>query len=238
MAAAVGMIIALGVGCDKDLTKDEPDFSSNLVHYFPFSGSANDDVTGEEFGLYNVGFLTDRKAKVESSAFFNGINGWMDINANLKDKEGTLSFWIFPCLCKEYNPLFVKKAPENDPFFGQYYVGYSEAGKIETSCRGKWNVETGVEVTANKWHHLVIRWDDSSGLVDIFVNGKKVLSAEYSVDPSALPDDTTPGFLGKTVNKSEESGDIKTVYYKGKLDEIRMYNKWLPYSEIKALYNE
>ncbi|QEC53371.1 concanavalin A-like lectin/glucanase superfamily protein [Anseongella ginsenosidimutans] len=237
-ALAAAALMVLAAGCDKKLEDDKPDFSSNLIHYFPFSGNGVDDVSGQEFDMHGITYLSDRKGTENSSAFFNGFSGWMDISVGLKEKAGTLSFWIYPCLCKENNPLFVKKSVESDPYFGKYYVGYSEEGRIEAMCNGKWNVETDIVIQANQWYNVVLRWDDASGIVDIFVNGKKKLSKEYTVDASALPDDATPAYLGKILHKPEEGGAVETVYYKGKLDDVRLYNIWLPYEEIEALYTE
>lgn len=236
-AVLLGFVV-FSAGCDKKLSSDKPDFSNNLISHFPFSGNGVEAVSGKAYELKGVTFLSDRKGKEASSAFFNGFSSWMDVKIPMQAQEGTLSFWIFPCLCKEYNPLFVKKAVENDPFFGEYYVGYSEAGKIEAVCQGKWNVETDVVIEANKWYHITVRWNDASGLIDIFVNGKKKLSKNYTVDPSKLPAEPTPTFLGKILNKSDEGGPIQTVYYKGKLDDVRLYNIALPYEEIEALYKE
>lgn len=235
-AAAIVGVVLLSAGCDKKLEDDKPNFDNNLIHYFPFSGNGVDEVTGQEFDLHGVTFMADLKGKKASSAHFDGYNDWMELTAGLKEKEGTISFWIYPCMCKENNPIFVKKAPESDSFFGEYYVGFNEEGKVEAVCRGKWNVETGIVIEANKWRHVVVRWDDDSGVVDIFVNGKKILSQEYSVDPSALPDDATPAYLGKILHQPEAGGDIETIYYKGRLDEARLYNVWLPYDAVKRLY--
>ncbi|HYH56537.1 MAG TPA: LamG-like jellyroll fold domain-containing protein, partial [Anseongella sp.] len=209
-----------------------------LIHYFPFSGNSSDEVTGQAYDSHGATYLSDRKGAEASAIFFNGINGWMELGADLQIPEGTLALWIFPCLCKEYNPLFVKKSVETDGQFGQYYVGYSEAGRIETSCNGKWNLETGVAIEANKWFHLAFRWNDATGVIDVFVNGKKVLSEQYSTDPSKFPGGAGETFLGKILNKSASGEEVETVYYKGKLDEIRLYDKALPYDAIKELYTE
>lgn len=236
-AMAAATVILLAAGCDKDLNDDKPDFSSNLVHYFPFSGNSVDEVTKQEYDMHGVTFLSDRNDTEASSAFFNGFSGWMDISAGLKEPEGTVSFWIFPCLCKENNPIYVKKSLETDPLYGQYYIGFSEAGEMQTSCRGKWDTKSEPLIQPNRWYHIVIRWDDASGVVDIFVNGKKKHSAQYTVDPSNLPDDIAPTYMGKLDEKVE--GKPSTVeFYKGKFDDARYYNKWLPWEAIDDLYTE
>lgn len=224
-------------GCDKLPADPDVSYEGNLVHYFPFSGNSTDEVSGQTYDAHGGTYLSDRKGVEASAIFFNGFSTWMDLGANLGAKEGTLSFWIFPCLCKEHNPLFVKKSVETDPEYGKQYVGYSEAGEIETSCEGKWDVKTGVVIQANRWYHLAFRWEDAAGTIDIFVNGKKVQTVEYDAAPDA-GGGSEPTYVGKILNKSKDGGSIKTVYYKGKLDEVRLYNKALPYSEIKALYTE
>lgn len=236
-AAAIVGVVLLSAGCDKRLEDDKPNFDGNLIHYFPFSGNGVDEVTGQNFDVHGATYLTDRKEQPENSIFFNGVNSWLEINAGLEAEEGTAAFWIFPCLCKENNPLFVKQLAGSDSFFGQYYIGYNEEGQIETSCQGKWNVETDVVIQANKWFHVAVRWSDASGVVDVFVNAKKVLTEKYTVDPSQLPDDAAVSYLGRILHDAN-SGNGKSVYYKGKLDELRLYNKWLPYDAIKDLYQE
>lgn len=231
---ALAMILTV-YGCAKGEgpgSEPEPDFEKNLVFNFPFSGNTLDEISQQEYNAQGAVFLTDRKGKEASAIFFNDKH-WIDLDAKLNDPEGTLALWINPCLCKLYNPLFSRKSVEEDSLFGKYYFGFDEEGRILTSCQGKWDVMTDIVIEPNKWCHLVVRWNDLDGLIEIFVNGKKKLSEKYTVNPSEVPNGGGDAYLGKILNKATPADS--TVFYKGKLDEIRRYNIWVNEDEIKRL---
>ena len=91
----------------------------------------------------------------------------------------------------------------------------------------------GNSITPDKWQHLVLTWDGVcttfSGL-KIYING---ISQTISGSPgSGSPEDDS--FYDVTLGFNT----ISTVdYYKGRLDDIRIYNRILSASEILNLYN-
>jgi hypothetical protein len=99
--------------------------------------------------------------------------------------------------------------------------------------------------SANKWANIVTTYTPSGGtgnqnIFRIYVNG--VLVSNMGFETRGAPFKYTPGEViiggwynnipGKTV-----STDTWTVPFNGKIDEIRVWNKLLPESDIQAIYN-
>ena len=98
------------------------------------------------------------------------------------------------------------------------------------------------KIGADKWTHIVITYDESSGVFNIWADGVKVggfpnrgvgnnlfkayepseviIGANYNIIP------------GKTVNT-----DANFAAMKGRIDEIRVYNINLPDAHIRSLFN-
>ncbi len=80
-------------------------------------------------------------------------------------------------------------------------------------------VESSNSIEIGKWYHIVGTYDGSK--IKIFVNGEEVAS----VDKTGTIDTTTNSFNITGVN-----------YFKGKIDEVRMYGKGLSSAQIQKLY--
>ena len=103
-------------------------------------------------------------------------------------------------------------------------------------------VTTEDEISVDRWYHLAFTYDGSgkgSG-VDIFINGKKA-KAKIEFDDlykSILPVKVTTHTLDDRdvrVGKSYRSYTGENGIYKGRIDEIRFYDRVLTESEVKAI---
>jgi hypothetical protein len=109
---------------------------------------------------------------------------------------------------------------------------------------GRWrfvtspNIASGIEagVTAsgniaqNAWTHLVATWSlsGSTYTINLYVNGVFQGSNTWT---------GTPGAGGMGNFHFGNSGDYPDNYFKGRVDDVRVYNRMLPQAEVTALYN-
>ena len=85
------------------------------------------------------------------------------------------------------------------------------------------------DIEYNKWYHFVHVWDNVNGLI-LYVNGEKVATTpmtNYSASSYS-------NFIWIGFSPSACAGD--TGFFKGKIDDIRIYNTSLSLSEIQQNY--
>lgn len=98
------------------------------------------------------------------------------------------------------------------------------------------------KLEANKWIHLLLTYNGTTGFFHIWINGVKAGAFPSRGTGNNLFKAYEPGEIiiggnyntipGKTVN-----ADVSFAAMTGKIDELRVYNIDLPDANIKALYN-
>ena len=91
--------------------------------------------------------------------------------------------------------------------------------------------DTIVDLTNNEWNHIVAVRDATSKQVRFYVNGTQLGSTKsYTLVPS--------GQSGSAVlTISAGPHDIPNTYFKGKLDDLRIYTKPLISAQVSSLYS-
>jgi len=84
--------------------------------------------------------------------------------------------------------------------------------------------KTTIKATLGTWYHLSASWNGS--VVRVYVNGEYI--KQYSL--ASYSNLTTPTRFGA-------SADGTNYQFNGIIDEVRIYNRALSATEIKAIYN-
>jgi hypothetical protein len=210
---------------------------NGLVGYWPFNGNANDLSGNSNNGTVNGTTLTtDRFGNANGAYGFNGSN-WIEIaNANtLNLSNGTLSLW-FQSNDSGLQTLLAKNVygtAQNE----NYEIQFSSTNTIDflvkynSNCTPAlgWNiVSTPNNYVDASIHHLVCVID--TNLTKIFVDGvlKNTLATPNASADICL---NSPLFFGRDYA-------VNQLYnFKGKLDDIAIYNRALSPIEIAQLYN-
>lgn len=209
----------------------------NMVLHMPLDrlvGSVVDDFSGEDNHGTNSGadleagsfgnalhFLTANSDKViiPNSTSLDGITGAVTIEAWLNpDTDGTGSLWV---ICKN-------EAGTADTQYGFYFdyandriIAYLGGTAVGGSTTGY--VDKGV------WTHVAVTWNDTDDVVTYYVNGVP-RGTSSKVGPL-----TSNGKSLKLGCRGNGVG-LYSNYYKGLLDEIRIYNRRLTEAEIVSNY--
>ncbi len=204
-----------------------------LVAYYPFNGNANDESgNGNNGTVYSASLTLDRFGNSNKAYSFDGNGDYISVADNDLFTFGSSSFSI---------ALWTKISLTT----GTYYImGHDEGG----GNRNKWILwysntilflhvnspsTIGYTVIAynnwvvdeNKWYFItLIRNNDT---FSIYINGQNEVSAS---DSRAIPDPNAPLRIG--------NAEGNTRYFKGNLDDIRIYNRALTAAEIGVLYHE
>lgn len=225
-------------GDDKSFTTPySPPPTNGLVGYWPFTGNANDASGNNHHGTVNGASLTTERFGAANGAYsFDGVNDYIAIApSSLVDNEtaATLSFWL--------------KRGVDDDYGLPIHTG--NQGRIQTSV-SKNSVSVGVTTNSNydgsapsefgvtyefiqtQWNHIILRYDGTSKTLQIFLNGelKKETFAEGNIWAAQ------GCYLAFGVYYL--FGSPHHGYYKGILDDVRLYKRALSYSEIQSLYHE
>lgn len=190
-----------------------PPTNLGLVGYWPMDEGAGNKVI-DASGQGNTGTITGAtwtNGKHGKALSFNGVNDVVALSGIALTNTHTVSMWINPTLGDTYGAVF-----SQDNLIGIYYK--SDTGKI-SFYYGNTNHLFNTALNQNAWNHIII--SSNSGSVTFYLNG--------------VPDGVESSATGYTANTIGDDSSSET--FKGKLDDIRIYNRALTATEISKLYS-
>ena len=208
---------------------------SGLVSWWPGENSA-DDIAGGRNGtlMGGAGFAQGIAGQAfEFTADGAGVTVPHDEALNVSSSGFTVQFWM-QGVKNQPDPQFlvVDKSHGWVDSTGWLFQGYSGSGQIVfgIGAGGGGSVNfpgatSTTDVLDGQWHHVAGTWDGA--LVRIFVDGEQQ-------DQAAL---TTPVNNTRPVNVGFSwGGGTPTRFFRGKVDELALYNRSLTTNEIAAIY--
>lgn len=249
---AILLLFSLAVtGCKKDTentnnntttTTTTSTLPNGLVAHYKFEGNANDATTNLNHGtVTGATLISDRFGNANQAYLFDGNSDYIRMNnsTSLDLKESfSISAWINPdnyvlpgVVVWNGDPAFAK-----DPYI-LYFTnrpGYSSLGVRK---------DAGTGITINEsflpsnvlyqgiWSHVVGTCNATTKEMKMYVNGellKSVTFADMSIGYS------TTGFW-TMIGAAQSTAGIDN-FFKGKLDEIRIYNREITASEVKEIF--
>jgi hypothetical protein len=213
---------------------------NGLVAYYPFCGNANDQSGNGLNGVVNGATLTlDRFGNTNSAYNFNGTSDFIKVLDNdLLDftNQLTVSVWVqipdYTFSAGDGERIILGKQREdnltgfalnaNSAYLNSHY-GFSlidnnnSASAISTDS-----------LNLNIWINLIATYDGST--IKIFRNG---ILANSSTGNINLINSLEPLFFGKEFNDNSNGR-----FFKGKIDDIGIWNRALTQQEITQLFNQ
>jgi len=94
----------------------------------------------------------------------------------------------------------------------------------------------------NKWTHLVLTYDGTTGVFNIWADAVKVgafpnRGVGNNLFKSWEPSEVIIGANYNSIPGKSVSADVSFAAMTGQIDELRIYNKTFPDAHVKALYN-
>ena len=134
----------------------------------------------------------------------------------------TLEAWVKPATVQQGAPIFFKESGGfygYSLFFGAFEEGHIEGFVAETG--GAWSeVDSPEKLSANAWANVALTFDGTN--LHLYINGKQV---DSGASKAAL-ESKGPLLIGCAKNFGE--------YFKGTIDNVRVYSRALSSSEIEA----
>jgi hypothetical protein len=205
---------------------------SGLVAALAFDeGTGN--VVKDSSGAGNHGTITGATwtaGRYGSGLTFDGVGNWVTIeNAPALDLSTgmTLEAWVRPASTTGWQSVLYKERSGEGLSWGLYSTDDSAPPAVYVSLPAdKWSHATGVSMLSlNAWTHIVGTYDGISQ--KLYVNGVMVRSR--NVAGAALPSDGPLRIGGNSI-----SIPYGGQFFKGVIDEIRIYNRALTQAEIQA----
>lgn len=198
-----------------------------LVAYYPFTGNAGDSSANTNHGTVTLATLTtDRFNNINKAYYFNGTNSKIVVNSFDKitgNNPFSVSFWVSPDNASQGWMVCFGKSSNGSAFeCGNWHYGTSildaSIWKYDYLSHPKTNLDVNI------FQNITITYDGQ--VMKVYKNSIQTTTHQINyVITNILPGILT---FGKQIDFEQ--------YFKGKLDDIRIYNRVLTMPEISYLY--
>ena len=205
-----------------------PVYPNGLVAAYAFDEGTGTTV-GDATGNGNVGAITgaawSNQGRFGNALSFNGAGNLVTVNSSALDLRGalTLEAWVSPTTIGGWRSVILKEQV-GDLTYALYSDSDTARPRGFVFVGGEVDTAGSSQVAANTWTHLAVTYDLTS--LKLYVNGVQVSSRPVS---GAVAGSTSPLRIGGNTVWGE--------YFAGLIDEVRIYNRALPASEIQADMN-
>jgi len=218
------------------------DLTAGLVHHWKFDEGTGlvvaDSTARANTGTRSGGGLPDWTpggAPLPGNAAsltFDGVDDYVALKDGLAPVLGgtaSLSCWIKTTQTGDNNSYDApgitgveQGGGDNDIFWGFL----DDGGAIGLRPGGGRTAKSATPVNDNMWHHIVMTRDKATRRIEIFVDGKL---AKFE-DGMQMGDKSTAfAALGRITDSSKP-------YFKGQLDDVRIWNRVLSLADVTALF--
>ncbi|HEX4814955.1 MAG TPA: LamG-like jellyroll fold domain-containing protein [Nonomuraea sp.] len=191
------------------------------------SGTAVSDSSGQN----NSGTgssTTWANGKYGKALSFNGTSSWVTVPhaASLRLTTGmTLSAWVNPASVSGWSPVVGKELSDEAMSYTLYASnGSAPSGWVQTDPVTSWTVRGTSPLPVGTWSHVAVSYDGAA--LRLFVNGQQ---AGLTALSGSLYDDGSPLRIGGNAAWGE--------YFRGLIDEVRVYNHAQTAAQIQADMN-
>lgn len=212
--------------------------ADKLVAYYPLDEFADTDIVPDESDNDNDGTAFGDPmvvgGQVDDAFEFDGMDDYIQVDDDTSldiTSAMTVSAWVnTDNVGSSHHAIVDKISANNNWLLSGYYLVLLQSEEFQFQVRdgsALYRATTSIDVATDTWYH-VLGWFDGSD-VRIYVDG----SHEDTTSGAGLAENDAPVDIGANI----DSGVGNTHYWDGTIDEIRIYDRALPESEIKGLYH-
>ena len=214
--------------------------TDSLIGYWPFSSNADDKSGFGNHGTVSGAVLTsDRFGNPNNAYKFDGVNDYIDSDFNFSGAQTSFSVSYWFKLDPSYNYTKAKIF-----HFQESLTTYEVTNDFLTSKKlnffisGSVNNPNGINfsndtIAKDKWYHVITTFDFNSKVKQIYINGVLDTSAVSINIINRLP--ISKLRMGARIMNGP-GGTLE--YFKGIIDDFRIYKRVLKPNEVLNLYNE
>jgi hypothetical protein len=208
------------------VTVNNPPPSGGLVAAYSFneaSGASVQDASGRGNTGTISGAARTNAGRYGRALAFDGVNDWVTVaDAASLDLTSalTLEAWLYPTTLSAWRTVVLKEQP-GSLVYGLYANDDQNRPNATVYLGSELDTRGTSRLPLNTWTHLAATWDGTT--LRLYVNGTQVSSRALA---GTLPTSAGPLRFGGNAVWGE--------WYRGRLDEIRVYNRALTAAEIQA----
>lgn len=212
------------------------DIKNGLVAYYPCDGNANDLSGNSNNGyVYGAALANDRNGNSNSSYYFDGNSSFILVRSNnllniTSNQNLSISFWMKED-GKEFNTdkYIISKYSGSTITGAAFAIGTGSEGngyawtQIASGSTNGFELRGHYRINDGLWHHLVYEWKNGEQSY-LYIDSKKDVNSNAS--------------YGSIINSFDlyfGCGSNQKQFFRGYLDDIRIYNRILTGSEITYL---
>ncbi|MBB3842028.1 hypothetical protein FHS57_006057 [Runella defluvii] len=214
--------------------------TNGLIAYYPFTGNTN-DASGNNRNATNNGatLTTDRKGTANAAYDFNGSNAWLNTPLVQSNLSGyTISAWVKPNFTNSQEYVILQNRGTTPGSGRSLTLHYQYSTNRWGFAIDGDALYTGVQAPSTnttEWIHVVGVWSSggastfNANQFKVYVNGVLLSAVAINGNSATIPN-TGSGTVA--IGRHEAWGS----YFKGKLDDIRIYNRALTDAEVQSIY--
>ena len=184
--------------------------------------SQNFNATRGLYSNYNgaASGVTYVTGKFGKAASFDGSNDYIDLGDTIATSTRAISMWVNADDFSERWPF-----QQGDGQGTENYIRFYNTDDIQV----RWGniTQTFSGYSANTWYHIVAQKDENNN-ANVWINGVEMGS---SGSPSSITVNKTQ--IGRRYNNGAYQ-----YYFKGEIDQVRIFDTALTSGEVNSLYNE
>lgn len=205
--------------------------TQGLVAYYPLDGNCGDSSGNGRHGQFNNPTITaDRFQSDGSAIYFNGTNSYAELGTFFDYPYFSISLWVKPDSLQVRWADIIENAHTNDRSWNiqqaYEYPNEMSFGVCIQPRQTRGPIDT---LQHGVWQHLVCIKDSTR--TSMYVNGVLVDSVTH-VGPTIYDGTQQLGLARWYTN------GFRTRFWKGAMDDVRLYNRPLNRNEVMALYRE
>ncbi len=227
------LTVAVSIGLTASIMAQVPNYlpTNGLVGWWPFNGNANDESGNGNNGTITGATLTTDRFGVMNNAYnFDHISNYIDVgNPSSLDNNPnsyTQAGWVY---LVDYDNAYVFMSKRHDNTGNDWgtpvttvngtFIFFADDAFYQQAPLAETN-----QLSVGQWHHLAFVKNQNT--YSIYVNG--VLDGSM----------TDNHIMGGSSNNLIFGAQLEwPEFFKGKLDDIGVWNRALDQTEIVALYN-
>ncbi len=213
--------------------------TQGLVAYYPFNGNANDESgNGNNGTVFGATLTMDRFGSTNSAYHFDG-NDYIKASAdNLPMVERTTSLW-FNANTLSTRPVLLGYGGKGSPGTS-WWMNINHGGTLAYFLGVHFTQSNYLryfysQQPTGEWINFVATTNSNGS--KIYINGEEMASNSFFINNTYVTGKDLSFGVNVSGNGIAPATDSNTGYFKGIIDEIRIYNRALTKEEIQLLYH-
>lgn len=214
-----------------------------LIGTWAFNGNAKDATPYSNNGIVSGASLTsDREGQTNSAYNFNGTSNYINVGYSSFTHPTSVSAgaWIYVADNTSTTDQRVLSTTEVGGY-ALYLTGTASDNclaqqvcfLVVSNSNYRYVGASKTLLANNAWNYLAATYDATTGASALYINGSLVANTNFGAG-SITYTNNNPLCIGAEATASSCSAD----YYSGAIDNVRLWNKPLTASEVKASYQE